>query len=83
VRGKLEVVRPSDGQVLGAAEAKKPRQTVVLSKIPSLGEPLVVRLGQGKGDGNPNEPYSLTISSAPLVIPKNGATNSPSPLNPD
>jgi hypothetical protein len=83
VRGKLQVVRPSDGQVLGEAEAKKPRQAVVLSKIPSLGEPLLVRLSQGRGDGNPNEPYSLTISSSPLPIQKNGATNSPSPLNPD
>jgi len=83
VRGKLQIVRPSDGQVLGAAEATKPRQAVVLTKIQSLGEPLLVRLSQGKGDGNPNEPYSLTISSAPLPIQKNGATNSPSPLNPD
>jgi hypothetical protein len=83
VRGKLEVVRPSDGQVLGSAEAKKARQTVVLAKILSLGEPLLVRLSQGKGDGNPNEPYSLRISSAPVPIQKIGATNSPSTLNPD
>jgi len=83
VRGKLQVVRPSDGQVLGAAEAKKPRQTVVLANIPSLGEPLLVRLSQGRGDGNPNEPYTLKIGSAPMPIQKNGATNSPSPLNPD
>jgi hypothetical protein len=83
VRGKLQVVRPSDGQVLAAAEAPKPRQTVALSKIQSLGEPLLVRLSQGRGDGNPNEPYSLTISSAPIPIQKNGVTNSPSSLNPD
>jgi hypothetical protein len=83
VRGKLQVVRPSDGQVLGAAEAKKPRQAVVLANIQSLGEPLLVRLSQGRGDGNPNEPYALTISSASVPIQKNGATNSPPPLNPD
>ena len=81
VRGKLEAVRPSDGQVLGEAAANKARQSVVLARIPSLGEPLLVRLSQGKGDGNPNEPYSLTVSSTP--IQKNGATNSPSTLNPD
>jgi len=81
VRGKLEVVRQSNGQVLGAAEARKPRQSVVLAKIPTMGEPLFLRLAQGKGDGNPNEPYSITISSTP--IQKIGATNSPSTLNPD
>jgi hypothetical protein len=83
VRRKLQVVRPSDGQVLGEAEAKKPRQTVLLSKIQSLGDPLLVRLSQGRGDGNPNEPYSIKISSTPMPIPKNGAINSPSTLNPD
>lgn len=83
VRGKLEVVRPSDGQVLGAAEAKKPRQMVVVTGITSLGEPLLVRLSQGRGDGNPNEPYLLKVSSVPVPIQKNGATNSPSTLNPD
>jgi hypothetical protein len=83
VRGKLQVVRPSNGQVLGEAEAKKPKQTVVLAKIPSLGEPLLVRLSQGKGDGNPNEPYTLKIESAPAPIQKIGPNNSPSPLNPD
>jgi len=83
VRGKLQVLRSSDGQVLGEAEAKKPRQSVVVSKIQSLGDPLLIRLSQGRGDGNPNEPYSLTIISAPSLIQKNGVTNSPSTLNPD
>jgi hypothetical protein len=83
VRGRLQVVRPSDGQVLGVTEAKKSRQTLVLANIPSLGEPLLVRLSQGRGDGNPNEPYTLKIGSAAMPIQKNGATNSPSPLNPD
>jgi len=83
VRGKLEVVRQSDGQVLGAAEAKKARQDVVVSHITNVGAPLLVRLSQGKGDGNADEPYSLRISSAAMPIQKIGATNSPSPLNPD
>ena len=82
VRGKLEVVRQSDGQVLAAAEAKKAKQTVV-AKVPSLGEPLLIRLSQGKGDGNPNDPYSLKISSAAMPDQKIGTTNSPSTLNPD
>jgi hypothetical protein len=83
VRGKVEVVRQSDGLVLATAEAKKAKQTVVLAKVPSLGEPLLVRLSQGKGDGNPNEPYSLKIGSAAMPAQNTGATNSPSPLNPD
>jgi hypothetical protein len=83
VRGRMEVVRQSNGQVLGTSEAKKARQTVVLAKIPSLGEPLLMRLSQGKGDGNPNEPYSLKISSAAMSIQKTGATNSPSAPSPD
>ena len=64
VRGQLQAIRLSDGQVLGSSESKKARQTVFLAKIPSLGEPLLVRVSQGKGDGNPNEPYTLRISSA-------------------
>jgi len=83
VRGQIQVVRPSDDQVLGSSESKKARQTVVVAKIPSLGEPLLVRVSQGKGDGNPNEPYTLRISSTPLPNQKMGATNSPSPLNPE
>ncbi len=83
VRCKVEILRSSDGQVLGMAAAKKSRQTLVLASIPSLGEPLLVRLSQGKGDGNPNEPYSLRIDSTPLSIQKNSATNSPSTLNPE
>jgi hypothetical protein len=83
VRGKLEVVRQSDGQVLGVAEAKKARQSVMVSTITSVGEALLVRLSQGKGDGNANEPYALKISSTAMPIQKIGATNSPLPLNPD
>ncbi len=83
VRGKVEILRASDGQVLAEAAAKKSRQTVVLANIASLGEPLLVRLSQDKGDGNPNEPYSLRIDSTPMPIQKNSATNSPSTLNPE
>jgi len=82
VKGKLEVVRQSDGLVLAVAEAKMAKQKVVV-KVPSLGEPLLVRLSQGKGDGNSNDPYWLKISSAAMPDQKIGATNSPSALNPD
>jgi hypothetical protein len=83
VRGKLEVVRPGDGAVVATAEAKKAKQTVELAKIQSLGEPLLVRVSQGKGDGNPNEPYSLKIGSTATLAHKAGTTTLPSALNPN
>ena len=83
VRGKVEVVRPGDGAVVATAEAKKAKQTVELAKIPSLGEPLLVRVSQGKGDGNPNEPYSLRIGSTTTSAQNAGTTTSPSTLNPN
>jgi hypothetical protein len=83
VRAKLEVIRPSNGQTIASAEARKAREPVAVSKIPTLGEALLLRLSQGKGDGNPNESYSLKISSTLLMAPKSGATNPPAALNPD
>jgi hypothetical protein len=82
VRGKMEVVRQSDGKVLGSAEAKKAHQTVAIAGVPSLGEPLLVRLSQGRRDGNPNQPYVLKISSAASPIEKIGATTSTSTVRP-
>jgi len=83
VRAKLDVIRQSNGQTIASAEARKAREPVTLSKIPTLGEPLLLRLSQGKGDGNPDESYSLKISSTVLAASKAGATNSSPALNPD
>ena len=86
VRGRIQVIRPSDGnngQVIASAAAKRARKSVVLDKIPTLGQPLLIRVGQGKWDGNPNQPYMLKITSTAVPIQKDGVTNSPSPLNPD
>jgi hypothetical protein len=69
VRGKLEVIRQNNGQTLGKAEAKKPHQTLLLAKLPSPGWPMLLRVSQGKGDGNANDPYSLRISSEPIPSP--------------
>jgi len=54
----------------------KAKQTVV-AKVTSLGEPLLLRLSQDKGDGNPNDPYTLKISSEAMPAQKNDATNLP------
>jgi hypothetical protein len=79
VRGRLEAFRPGNPQSAGSAEARKARQNVVLSGLPTLGQPLVLRLSQAKGDGNSNDPYSLKITSAPSSTQKAGTANSPSP----
>jgi hypothetical protein len=79
VRCTLEVVRAKDGQALASAEAKKPKQAIAVARILTEGEPVLIRLGQGKGDGNANEPYVLRVSSEVLAIPKTGTLNSPSP----
>jgi hypothetical protein len=79
VRCSLEVVRAKDGQALASAEAKKARQTIAVARVLTEGEPVLIRLGQGRGDGNANEPYALKISSESVAIPKTGTQNSPSP----
>ena len=79
VRCSLEIVRAKDGQALASVEAKKAKQAVAVTKIPNEGEPVLIRLGQGRGDGNANEPYVLKVSSEAVAIPKTGTQNSPSP----
>jgi hypothetical protein len=78
VRCTLEVVLAKDGQSLGSAEAKKAKQSIAVAGIPTAGE-MLIRLGQGKGDGNANEPYVLKVSRGSSAIPKTGTQNSPSP----
>jgi hypothetical protein len=83
VRGKLEVLRPGVAEPIAASAAKKARQTVFLAGVPSLGQPLLLRISQPKGDGNANEPYRLRVSSGPASTPVPGATNvSPTPSPP-
>jgi hypothetical protein len=83
VRGKIEVTRSGDREVVASAEAKKPKQTLMLNKVPTLGQPLLLHLSQLKGDGNANEAYTLKITSVPVSGQQKGSTNSPSPLNRD
>ena len=80
VRGKLGAFRPGNSQPIGAAEAEKARQTVVLPGIATLGQPVVLRVSQGKADGNANDPYTLNITSVPSSNQKTGAANPQSPV---
>jgi hypothetical protein len=83
VRGKLAAFRPGNPQPIGAAEAKKTRQTVVLPGIATLGQSILLRVSQGKADGNANDPYTLNITSAPSSNQKTGTANpqAPAPSN--
>jgi hypothetical protein len=63
VRGSIESFH-ADGLPAGAAEAKKPRQTLLLAGVQTLGQPLVLRVSGIKADGNANDPYAIRISSS-------------------
>ncbi len=63
VRVKLEVVRARDGQVLAETAASKARQTVRILGFSCPAEPILLRLSQGKHDGNASEPYLLKVGS--------------------
>ncbi len=63
VRVRVEVSRERDGQVLAEAVAAKARQTVRVLGISCPAEPILIRLSQGKHDGNASEPYLLKLTS--------------------
>jgi hypothetical protein len=66
VRAKVEIIRERDGQVLAETAAAKARQTVRILGFSAPAEPILVRLSQGKHDGNASEPYLLKVTSRPL-----------------
>ncbi len=66
VRAKVEIIRERDGQVLAEATAAKARQTVRIFGFSAPTEPILIRLSQGKHDGNASEPYLLKVTSRPL-----------------
>jgi hypothetical protein len=71
---KLEVIREPDGLLLVRSDAGKRHEP---ERLPNLFAPpgsLLVRLSGGKGDGNPDEPYRLTVTSHP---PEPGAEREP------
>ena len=67
VRGKIESFRPGD-LAAGVAQTRKRRQTLTLPAIATQGQPLMLRVSGRRGDGNPNEPYVLGISSVPSTV---------------
>jgi hypothetical protein len=63
VRVKVEVSRERDGQVLAEAVAAKAHQTVRILGFACSAGPILIRLSQGKHDGNASEPYLLKVVS--------------------
>lgn len=65
MRGKLEISRLSKSEVIATAETKKARQQIRVSRVLSLGQPLLLRLAPIRSDGNAIEPYRIAITSTP------------------
>ncbi len=59
---KLEILRP-DGTVMARSDTGKRREAERLPNVFVPGGTALVRLSAGKGDGNPDEPYRLTITA--------------------
>jgi hypothetical protein len=73
VDARLEVLR-EDGTVLARADAGKRREA---ERVPNLfvpGGPVLIRVSSAKGDGNPDEPYRLSITTRP---PEPGGEHEP------
>ncbi len=70
---KLEILRP-DGTVLARSDAGKRRESEHLPNVFVPGGAAFVRLSAGKGDGNLDEPYRLSIAVRP---PEPGAEREP------
>ena len=59
---KLEILR-EDGRPLARTDAGRRREAERLPNLYLAAGTVLIRLGAGKGDGNPDEPYRLTVSS--------------------
>jgi hypothetical protein len=70
---KLEILKP-DGTVVARTDAGKRREPERLPNVFVPGGAALIRLTAGKGDGNPDEPYRLSIAARP---PEPGAEREP------
>jgi hypothetical protein len=60
---KLEVL---DGTGKSLARAEGRRRAVKLVGVPLAAGAVLVRVAAGKGEGNPDDPYKLTVASRPI-----------------
>ena len=63
---KLELL-DSAGKSLARAEGR--RRPVKLVGVPIAAGAVLVRVAAGKGEGNPDDPYKLTVASRPIEAP--------------
>ena len=69
VRVVVEVTRAGDGLTLGRQEAKSPKDPVIVTLPDPLADSVFIRISPKKGEGNPNQPYSVGVVSVPGGIP--------------
>jgi hypothetical protein len=70
---RLEVLR-ADGTVLARTDAGRRREAERIPNLYAPAGPVLIRISSGKGDGNPDEPYRLSITSR---TPEPGAEREP------
>jgi hypothetical protein len=68
VKVKVEILSSNGAQVLASASTSKPKQMAEIQGFPCPAEPVLIRLSQGKFDGNASEPYSLSVVSRPASL---------------
>ncbi len=60
---RMEIIRELDGALLVRADEGKRQEPERLSNLFVPAGSILIRLSAGRGDGNPDEPYRLTVSS--------------------
>jgi hypothetical protein len=71
---KLEAVRATDGSPISTANEGRRQEPERIANLYTAGGPMLIRLTAAKGDGNPDEPYRLTLTSR---LPEPGAEREP------
>jgi hypothetical protein len=69
VRLVMEINRLSDGQWIGRQEAKKSQGLLELKIASTVADHFLIRLSPRKGEGNPNQAYTLSFVTLPSEIP--------------
>jgi hypothetical protein len=69
VTATLEMTRMRDGQMLATATSRARRPARIEGVQGEPGQPLLIRLSQGKRDGNASQPYVLKLTTAPRDTP--------------
>ncbi len=66
VKVKVDLLNSNGSQILSSSVAAKPRQAARIQGFHCPVDPVLIRLSQGRYDGNASEPYRLTVSARPV-----------------